>query len=161
MEYFYLLLSMALLVTGTFCYGIWFILGYFNLNPLNRLQNRLCWMESICVPMLCIGSVATFSLPNFEVASEIDLSDNSLTNSNSLENSSIDLSTFEFSLNLTSLTLGIQVLLVFLVVYLFQNLKSALVELYNKYKPSLAQQNGQRQARTRTQVQPRHPGEAV
>ena len=110
--------------------------------------------------MLCIGSVATFSLPNFEVASEIDLSDNSLTNSNSLENSSIDLSTFEFSLNLTSLTLGIQVLLVFLVVYLFQNLKSALVELNNKYN-SLAQQNGQRQAPSRTQVQPRHPGEAV
>ena len=106
-------------------------------------------MESICIPLLCLGSVASFSLPNFEVASEIDLSDNSLTNS--LKNSSIILSTFEFSLNLTSVTLGIQVLLMLLVIYLFQNLKSALVVLNNKYN-SLALKNGQRQARSGTQV---------
>ena len=104
-------------------------------------------MESICVPYLCIGTVVSFTLPKFEVNSEVDASDHSLTNS--LQNSSVN--TFEFTLNLTSVTLGVQFLLLLLVIYLFRNLSAALVVLNNKLN-SLALKYGQRQERSGTQV---------
>ena len=104
-------------------------------------------MELICVPYLCIGTVVSFTLPHFEVNSKVDASDHSLTNS--LQNSSVN--TFEFTLNLTSVTLGVQVLLLLLVIYLFRNLSAALVVLNNKLN-SLALKYGQRQERSGTQV---------
>ena len=104
-------------------------------------------MESICVPYLCIGTVVSFTPPHFEVNSEVDTSDHSLTNS--LQNSSVN--TFEFTLNLTSVTLCVQVLLLLLVIYLFRNLSAALVVLNNKLN-SLALKYGQRQERSGTQV---------
>ena len=104
-------------------------------------------MESICVPYLCIGTVVSFTLPHFEVNSEVDASDHSLTNSQ--QNSSVN--TFEFTLNPTSVTLGVQVLLLLLVIYLFRNLSAALVVLNNKLN-SLALKYGQRQERSGTQV---------
>ena len=104
-------------------------------------------MESICVPYLCIGTVVSFTLPHFEVNSEVDASDHSLTNS--LQNSSVN--TFEFTLNLTSISLGAQVLILLLVIYLFPNLSAALVVFNNKLN-SLALKYGKRQDRSGTQV---------
>ena len=104
-------------------------------------------MELICVSYLCIGTVVSFTLPKFEVNSEVDASDHSLTNS--LQNSSVN--TFEFTLNLTSITLGAQVLILLLVIYLFRNLRAALFVLNNKVN-SLALKYGKRQERPGTQV---------
>ena len=104
-------------------------------------------MELTCVPYLCIGTVVSFTLPHFEVHSEVDASDHSLTNS--LQNSSVN--TFEFTLNLTSITLAAQVIILLLVIYLFRNLSSALFVLNNKVN-SLALKYGKRQERPGTQV---------
>ena len=112
-------------------------------------QNLL--MELTCVASVFIGPVASFTLPKFDVQSSVDVSDHSLTNS--LQNSSVN--TFEFSLNLTSVTLGAQVLLLRLVFYLFRNISAALLVLNNKLN-SLAVKYGKRQERSAvTQVQSR------
>ena len=100
-------------------------------------------VELTCVAYLCIGTVASFTLPHFDVQSSVDISDHSLTKS--LQNSSIN--TFEFSLNLTSVTIGAQVLLLLLVIYLFRNLSAALLVLNNKLN-SLAVKYGKRQERS-------------
>ena len=74
------------------------------------------------------GTVASFSLPQFDIESSVDASDHSLHNS--LQNSSIN--SFEFSLNLSSVTLGGLFLLLLLVIYLFRNLSQALLVLDSK-----------------------------
>ena len=80
-------------------------------------------MELTCAASVFIGPVASFNLPQFDVQSSVDVSDHSLHNS--LQNSSIN--SFEFSLNLTSVTLGALLLLLLLVIYLFRNLSAALL----------------------------------
>ena len=74
------------------------------------------------------GSVASFSLPQFDIDSSVDASDHSLHNS--LQNSSIN--SFEFSLNLSSVTLGGLFLVLLIVIYLFRNLSQALLVLDSK-----------------------------
>ena len=86
-------------------------------------------MESICTCLLCIGSVESFSLPDLQLRSEVDTSDNSLHNS--LQNSG-SINQFELSFNLTSLTLASQILLLLLVIYLFGNIRAALLALNSK-----------------------------
>ena len=132
MDYFFIILSACILFMGMTIYGIYFLLGYFGLKPLNRCENRLCWvasMEPMCIWLLSVGSVQSFSLPNLQLRSEVDTSDNSLHHS--LQNSG-EINQFELSFNLSSLTLVSQFLLLLLVIYLFGNIRSALLALNTK-----------------------------
>ena len=83
----------------------------------------------MCICLLCVGSVESFSLPDLQLRSEVDTSDNSLHNS--LQNSG-SINQFELSFNLTSLTLASQILLLLLVIYLFGNIHAALLALNSK-----------------------------
>ena len=86
-------------------------------------------MEAFTVAIIsCSGAVKAFNLPNFELKSAVDVSDQSITDS--LVNSSIN--SFEFSLNLSSLTLFSVFLVLLLVIYLFTNLSQAVLILNSK-----------------------------
>ena len=86
-------------------------------------------MEPMCIWLLSVGSVQSFSLPDLQLRSELDTSDNSLHHS--LQNSG-EINQFELSFNLSSLTLVSQILLLLLVIYLFGNIRSALLALNTK-----------------------------
>ena len=93
------------------------------------------------------GSVDSFSLPQFDIESSVDASDHSLHNS--LLNSSIN--SFEFSLNLNSVTLGGLFLLLLLVIYLSRNLSQALLVLDSKLN-NLTINYGKNQRRVALQI---------
>ena len=93
------------------------------------------------------GPVDSFSLPQFDIESSVDASDHSLHNS--LLNSSIN--SFEFSLNLSSVTLGGLFLLLLLVIYLFRNLSQALLVLDSKLN-NLTINYGKNQRRVALQI---------
>ena len=95
-------------------------------------------MEPMCICLLCVGSVESFSLPDLQLRSEVDTSDNSLHHS--LQNSG-EINQFELSFNLSSLTLVSQILLLLLVIYLFSNIRSALLALNSKVN-NLSSQHG-------------------
>ena len=91
MDYFFIILSACFLFMGMTIYGIYFLLAYFGLNPLGWCENRLCWvasMEPICFWLLSVGSVQSFSLPDLQLRSEVDTSNNlhhSLQNSGEIK----------------------------------------------------------------------------
>ena len=85
-------------------------------------------MEPMCIWLLSVGSVQSFSLPDLQLRSEVDTSNNL---DHSLQNSG-ELNQYELSFNLSSLTLVTNILLLLLVIYLHNNIRSALLALNTK-----------------------------
>ena len=131
MDYFFIILLTCFLLMGMTICGIYFLVAYFGLNPLGRLENRLCWVASMGpfgFWLLSVGTVQGFSLPNVELNSEVDTSTNL---DHSLQNSG-EFNQYELSFNLSSLTLVFNILLLLLVIYLHNNIRSALLALNTK-----------------------------